>query len=233
MAFRAHRKAFFSGLLLIVLAIVTPPAQVLAGDLDPNTVGKWQLTVPGGLWILDIHLDGTYAFHSEANDNAPSHSGRFFASNGVWALQSSTGISDGGGYTFQGHDTFVATGHLGTGNWQRAGGEVASASGNVVEIKWQPFINENAYLKLSDKERLAYVEGALDGYMSGYAAAESNWGKDYIENCGPALTPLALRDATDKSAKGWADISINGYSPADDAGGDWAMYNAVQDLCKH
>lgn len=233
MAFLAHRLAFLALLVSLVLSLIVAPS-ARAGDLDPDTVGRWQLTVPGGSWILEIHVDGTYAFHSEANDNAPSHSGRFFASGGVWALQSSTGITDGGSYTFQGHDTFVATGHLGTGNWQRAGGETASASGgNTVIIKWQPFVSETAYLKMSDQERLAYVEGALDGYMSGYAAAQGNWGKDYIENCGSALTPTALRDETDKNAKTWADIKLGDTSPADEMGGDWAMYSALQDLCKH
>jgi hypothetical protein len=234
MAFPASRTALISTVLLSLFLLVAGLYCARADEPDPLTVGKWKLSVPGGLWFLDIRSDGSYAFHSEANDNAPSHSGKFFANGGVWTLQSTTGITDGGTYTFQGNDTFVATGHLGTGNWQRiAGDTAANGNGDAIAVNWQAFVNESTYLKLSDAERLAYVEGALDGYMTGYQAGEQKWGTDYVQNCGAALNPTALRAATDEAAKGFSNVSLGDTSIGDVVDADWAMYNGVLKLCKH
>ena len=90
-----------------------------AASVDPDTVGKWQLAVNGGLWLWEIHPDGTYEFHSEAPDGVAPHAGTFAASGGVWSLQATNGYADGGTYTFQGPDTLIATGHFGTGDWHR------------------------------------------------------------------------------------------------------------------
>jgi hypothetical protein len=233
MAFLVWRNALIRGVVLSVLLFVGGAYPSWADGPDPETVGNWQLSVPGGLWILDIHADGSYAFHSEANDNAPAHSGKFFANAGVWALQSTNGVTDGGTYTFQGHDTFLATGHLGTGNWQRAGNADPAGGSQGLVVNWQAFVNESAYLKLSEAERLAYVEGALDGYMTGYQAGEQKWGTDFIQNCGSALTPTALGDATDESAKGFSSITFENKSVGDIVDADWAMYNGLLKLCKH
>ena|ERR1700681_378985 len=87
--------------------------------VDPNIVGTWELELQGGLWVLAIHRDGTYKFHSEARDGAPSHAGSFFARNGHWSLTATTGYTDSGTYLLQGSDTWIATGHLGTAAWRR------------------------------------------------------------------------------------------------------------------
>jgi hypothetical protein len=82
----------------------------------------WELTVPSGAWVLEIHPDGSYQFHSEAQDGAPTHAGTFSASNGVWKLVATTGLpglTDGGVYSVSSPDVWSATGHLGTGVWHR------------------------------------------------------------------------------------------------------------------
>jgi hypothetical protein len=124
----ARCKAMFRALFISVVALVASAVIGFAAGLDPGTVGEWQLAVNGGLWIWDIHPDGSYEFHSEAGDGAAPHAGKFAASGGVWSLQATNGYTDGGTYVFQGPDSLVATGHLGTGNWHRAGGAGTQAS---------------------------------------------------------------------------------------------------------
>ena len=105
------------------------PAQGQASKpvgVDPNIVGTWEIEVPGGLWVLAIHRDGTYQFHSEARDGAPSHAGSFSARDGQWSLTATTGYMDKGTYALQGSDTWIATGQLGIGAWRRQ--SVKSAS---------------------------------------------------------------------------------------------------------
>lgn len=90
--------------------------------VDSNLVGTWILPLKDGPWIWEIFRNGTYKFHSEAKDNAPSHSGTFSASNGNWALKATTGIkgyTDKGTYKYQPPDTLIATGKLGPGAWRR------------------------------------------------------------------------------------------------------------------
>jgi hypothetical protein len=86
--------------------------------VDPKAVGTWELPFKGGAWVWEIHPDGTYQFHSEAGDGAPSHAGTVSASNGQWSLKATTGYVDGGTYVIQYPDTLIATGHLGTGAWR-------------------------------------------------------------------------------------------------------------------
>jgi hypothetical protein len=105
---------------LIVFAFLLGSAAHADGAIDPNTVGTWQLqTKGGGFWVWEIHADGTYAFHSEAGDGVPPHSGTFSASKGRWKLKATTGWADLGVYVFQPPDTLIATGLLGTAAWRR------------------------------------------------------------------------------------------------------------------
>ncbi|MBS0233766.1 MAG: adenylate/guanylate cyclase domain-containing protein [Proteobacteria bacterium] len=89
-------------------------------DIDPATLGTWILNVPRGHWIWVTRDDGSYAFHSEASDGAPSHHGRFDANNGKWSIQATSGYTDGGTYQILPSGAFVATGRLGTGEWEPA-----------------------------------------------------------------------------------------------------------------
>jgi hypothetical protein len=87
--------------------------------VDPDTVGTWELSLKGGLWVWQIRRDGTYTFHSEAGDGAPPHAGAFSASNGHWSLKATNGYADSGTYLFQRPDTLVAVGKLGTAAWRK------------------------------------------------------------------------------------------------------------------
>jgi hypothetical protein len=71
------------------------------------------------VWQIGVH--GSYSFHSEAADLAPTHAGMITAANGHWTLQATSGFvdSDGGTYRMLGPDTLSMTGKLGTGTWQR------------------------------------------------------------------------------------------------------------------
>jgi hypothetical protein len=96
-------------------------------EVDPSVVGAWELKLQGGPWVLEIRRDGTYTFHSDARDGAASHAGNFSASNGHWSLIANTGYRDWGTYVLQGQDTWIATGHLGTGAWRRHPQKTASS----------------------------------------------------------------------------------------------------------
>jgi hypothetical protein len=95
--------------------------------VDPKTVGTWKLPLKGGDWVWEIHRDGTYRFHSEAGDGAPSHAGTFSASNGHWVLKATSGYADSGTYVFQAPDTLIATGQLGTAAWRQPALKTASS----------------------------------------------------------------------------------------------------------
>jgi hypothetical protein len=82
--------------------------------VDLNIVGTWELPQKGGAWVLEVHRDGTYKFHSEAGDGVAPNAGIFSASNGRWALQATNGYADGGTYLFPPPDTWIATGKFGT-----------------------------------------------------------------------------------------------------------------------
>ncbi len=93
-----------------------------AVGVDLNLVGTWELPLKGGPWVWEILRDGTYKFHSEARDGAPSHTGTFSASNGHWSLAAMTGLTgytDAGLYLFQAPDILIATGRLGAAAWRR------------------------------------------------------------------------------------------------------------------
>jgi hypothetical protein len=94
-------------------------------QVDPRIVGTWELMTPGR-WVWTIKCNGTYQFHSEAMDGAPSHTGTLSIYDGRWSLNATSGYTpwtDGGTYTFQPPDTLIATGRLGTGIWRRTTSE--------------------------------------------------------------------------------------------------------------
>ncbi|MFZ0338992.1 MAG: DUF4189 domain-containing protein [Terracidiphilus sp.] len=107
------------------------------GAVDPALVGFWKLNVSNGIWVWQITANGTYTFHSEAPDKAPSHNGWFATNNGHYSLTAlSTNWVDQGTYTMQGSMAVVMTGKLGTGTWVRiaadpgySGRPLAPASG--------------------------------------------------------------------------------------------------------
>lgn len=90
-----------------------------SATVDPNLVGTWNLPFKNGPWVWDISGEGTYKFHSEAGDGAPSHAGAFSASNGQWSLMATTGYADHGLYLFQAPNIWMATGQLGAAAWLR------------------------------------------------------------------------------------------------------------------
>ncbi len=92
----------------------------MPAGMDTNVVGTWEIPLAAGHWVLEVFGNGTYRFHSEAQDNVASNAGTFSASNGHWSLKASNGYTDGGTYSFQSPDTWIATGYqLGTGTWRR------------------------------------------------------------------------------------------------------------------
>ncbi len=97
------------------------PPNVTGGRVDPAVVGTWEIPMNPGRWVWEIAANGTYEFHTEAPDGAPSHAGTFVANGGTWTLVSIAGYvdTDGGTYLMQGPNTMVMTGKLGTGSWQR------------------------------------------------------------------------------------------------------------------
>jgi hypothetical protein len=89
------------------------------GSVDPNLVGMWVLLINPGYWVWEIGRNGTYTFHSEAADGAPSHMGTFAASNGHYTMHSTSAPGDDAGtYKYQA-GTLVTTGPDGTGPWRR------------------------------------------------------------------------------------------------------------------
>jgi hypothetical protein len=97
------------------------PPNVIGGRVDPAAVGTWEFPMNPGRWVWEIAANGTYEFHTEAPDGAPSHAGTFVANGGTWTLLSIAGYvdTDGGTYLMQGPDTMVMTGKFGTGSWHR------------------------------------------------------------------------------------------------------------------
>lgn len=96
------------------------PAGIHASPVDPKMVGTWEMLINPGYWIWRVAENGTYEFHSEAMDAAGANAGTFTASQGHYTLHAtSRNWDDTGTYEFQGPDTVVATGKLGTGTWHR------------------------------------------------------------------------------------------------------------------
>jgi hypothetical protein len=89
--------------------------------VDPKIVGTWEFITNPGRWVWQIGARGSYSFHSEAADLAPTHAGLFTAANGHWTLQATSGYvdSDGGTYRMIGPDTVSISGKYGTGTWRR------------------------------------------------------------------------------------------------------------------
>jgi hypothetical protein len=102
------------------LPLPMPPATP-AAKIDPGVVGTWEYPINPGRWIWQIAANSTYEFHSEAADNAPSHSGVFSADGGRWSMTSTSGFQDvdGGQYNFPSSNAMVSTWKLGTGKWSR------------------------------------------------------------------------------------------------------------------
>ncbi len=98
--------------------VVGAPASILE-HIDPRTVGDWALSMASGRWVWRIKADGTFEFHSEANDGAKASVGTVSSMGGRWSLRAPDGYTDGGIYSFPTADTFLATGHLGAGAWRR------------------------------------------------------------------------------------------------------------------
>jgi hypothetical protein len=228
----ACRKAFVRSVFLTVMALVASTFVVYAGGVDPDTVGKWELSANGGLWVWEIHPDGTYEFHSEAADGVAPHAGKFAASGGVWSLQATNGYTDGGTYTFHAPDILVATGHLGTANWRRVANPANAAGGATTINEPAHFVTETDYLKMPDDQRLSYAQGAFDGFLYGYAAAKAGWNTDWVDKCLDSMRATALRDAIDKVAKSSAGVVVDGTPTSDGISGASGTYNGLLDVCK-
>jgi hypothetical protein len=96
------------------------PQGTQAAFVDPNAVGTWEYETNPGRWIWRIARNGTYEFHSEAGDGAPSQAGTLTAKDGHWTIHAiNFDYTDGGTYTFNAPGTLTATGKLGTGSWHR------------------------------------------------------------------------------------------------------------------
>ncbi len=95
--------------------------------VDPDLVAIWKLPLKRGSWVWEILRDGTYKFHSEALDGAPSHAGTFSAHDGRWSLKAEDGYADAGMYLFQAPNILIATGHLGAAAWLNSASAKCSA----------------------------------------------------------------------------------------------------------
>ncbi|MGA7856829.1 MAG: DUF4189 domain-containing protein [Terracidiphilus sp.] len=105
------------------------PTGVSGGKVDPVMVGTWELERNPGRWIWRVAANGTYEFHSETDDNAPSNAGTFTANAGHYTLHAiSTQWDDVGTYTVRNRNVVVATGKLGTGTWNRIAGASSTVS---------------------------------------------------------------------------------------------------------
>ena len=51
------------------------PPNVIGGKVDPAAVGTWEIPMNPGRWVWEIAANGTYEFHTEAPDGAPSRAG--------------------------------------------------------------------------------------------------------------------------------------------------------------
>jgi hypothetical protein len=102
---------------------VKPQKAANPASLDANLIGTWQLPVKGGgNWVWEIAADGTYKFHSEAMDGAPTHTGIFTASANQWSLTATSGIpfyTDSGVYIYQAPNIWMAKGNEGGAAWIR------------------------------------------------------------------------------------------------------------------
>ena len=112
--------------------VIGAPKSIL-GQMDPRIVGNWELPVSAmpwrnvdgrpvdvpGRWLWRINADGTWEFRSEANDGMNPSAGIISSMDGRWSLRSPNGYTDGGPYSLPTPDTFLATGHFGTGAWRR------------------------------------------------------------------------------------------------------------------
>jgi hypothetical protein len=101
---------------------VKPQKAVNPSNLDSHLIGTWKAPVKTGIWVWEIAANGTYIFHSEALDGAPSHSGVFTATKGQWALTATRGLpgyKDNGQYLYQAPNIWMAKGRLGGAAWIR------------------------------------------------------------------------------------------------------------------
>jgi len=96
------------------------PTGVQGGTVDRRMVGTWQLLVNPGYWIWRVAPNGTYEFHSEAMDNARTNAGTITASNGNYSMHALNLRFDyTATYSFQGPDTMIVKGSLGTSTYHR------------------------------------------------------------------------------------------------------------------
>jgi hypothetical protein len=123
--------------------------------VDPNLVGTWELPMKGGLWVLTIQANGTYAFRSDAHDGTPANAGSFAAANGSWTMKAKTGYADSGNYLYQAPNIFIATGKMGAASWLRPDLAQATAGCTVIAPKTPATLDGN----LVGTWRLPYKAG--------------------------------------------------------------------------
>jgi hypothetical protein len=116
------RNKLFGGAFVIAGMVYLPlvaASAFAAASVDPKIVGVWETQVQGGRWVWTINPDGTYEFHSDAQDGAAVHSGSLSASHGHWSLRTSDGgQTDGGLYRSGATGSLIATGKSGTFVWK-------------------------------------------------------------------------------------------------------------------
>ena len=121
---RLRKNALIAG--VVGLALVTAAAApVAAQQIDPKILGVWETQVQGGRWVWTINPDGTYEFHSEAQDGAAMRSGSLSANDGHWSQRATDGTTDGGLYRNGATGALIATGKSGTYVWKHPVTEAA------------------------------------------------------------------------------------------------------------
>jgi hypothetical protein len=161
--------------------------------VDPNLAGTWEIPMKGGLWVLTINANGTYAFRSDAHDGAQPQAGSFVASDGAWTMKAKTGNADSGNYLYQAPNIFIATGKLGAAAWLRPDLALAATGCTVMAQKstnptildanligtWQlPVRTGNWVLEISADGTYKFHSEALDGAPSHagvFTASKGQW----------------------------------------------------------
>lgn len=99
-------------------------AAVAKTTVDSALVGRWAQDVPNAQgvsrWMITIKKDGTLSFTASGPLSPPPYTAVFEAEGGHWNIHAATnGWTDQGTYKVPGDQTFIMTGKLGTGVWQK------------------------------------------------------------------------------------------------------------------
>lgn len=197
---RTHLSFLLLGISLFIF--VAACGATAAEDVEPDVVGIWELTVPGPggtvHWIWDIRANGTYEFRIEGLGAQGGHSGKFVANNGKWTLTATTmKYADGGTYSTPDHNTFTATGQLGTASWKRrepvaiVQKEVRQAqnppSSSPIQTPSKESSPDSLSLLSNNLKKTATMKPGVNAYLLGLDALETGSWKEALQQFSAAI----------------------------------------------